>query len=367
MFKLKKIISIFVCMIMSLSLLSTNLFALEGFSNLLTKKDGIIKALHMIEPIKENYGLTSRDLEIMNVGNPIKTYEYTKNGISFLRNYYPLICDNVLVAWAIEDASDNEVLYQISTSYIDEVNKMLCDTKPFALIYDINCCYLFDGVCLQKLGNYEDVSSRLVLTEDVLNDTFVELNIIHDTHNLGYTDTTVTYGSVLPETTYMCDVSYVSQENISGVCWAATTACIVNYIKGASYTYMDVLKKCTDLCVDNYKMAREDIPKVFQRYNLSYQYKNYVPLISIIEKNIKNDYPMYASFYWGNSLNSPQGLHSGTIYGCTISNQSDLINCIYVMDPQNGKVVAQSTGSTYKYTDGTSGCLVWLISVSSRY
>lgn len=219
---------------------------------------------------------------------------------------------------------------------------------------------------MQKLGSYDNIIERSVLPPNVPCTSFVELNTVGTTYDLMYKSETITYGVVLPETTYKCNVTNVLQGNL--LCWAATTACIVNYVKDTNYDAQDVLVKCGDIATGpNYGMDRKDMPKVFQRYGMSYQYKNYVPTISIIEKNIKNDYPMFGSFYWGKSYNNPEGGHSGTIYGCTTSNQDSSLNCIYVMDPQYGAETAMYSSGTYKYIAGSSGYAVWLISTSCMY
>lgn len=365
---IKKIFSALLCAAMTLNLLTVNISAEETFAQTVSENEGIIEALRMIEPVKENYGLTEADLENMEVADPIKTYEYTSEGISFLRNYFPLICNGALTAWAIEDTNGSKVLYQISTSYINEISRAINNMTSFALIYDKNSCYLFDGKKLQKLGTYENIESRII-TDEESDFSAVKLNSICETSDLGYTHDAVAYGAVLPEVTYKCNVSYVTQNGYeySTICWAATAACIVNCVKGTNYTAWDVFTKCSDLADSKTKgLDNKNATVVLGRYGLSYQHKKYVPTISVIENNIKNNYPINGFFQYFNYEGNIRG-HACAIYGCTISNQDNALNCIYIMDPQVGFTTAYYSSSTYKYIAGSTGYEVWLYQAACRY
>ncbi|MBD5113979.1 MAG: hypothetical protein HDT46_02055 [Ruminococcaceae bacterium] len=359
----KKIISVLLCAAMSLSLFTVNIFAEETILEPLSENEGIIEALRLIEPVKENYGLTDEDLINMRVSDPIKTYEYTSGGLSFLRNYIPLISGNGLSAWAIEDTEDDEVFYQISTAYVDEINKTVDNTTQFVLIYDQNSCYLFDGLNLHKLGSFEDIDDRLILTENTLNASAVELNSLNKTCDLGYTHKPVAYGVSLPVDTYMCNVSYVTQNGYSydNLCWAASIACIANYVKGYHYTALNVFLSHVSSTDKYNRLPYGKEVEVLREYALYYQCKGYVPSISIIEKNIQNGYPLYGYFEYEN------GAHSCTIYGCSINNQDITLSCIYIMDPQSDFETARYSSGTYKYESGHNGVELKLSSTTCRY
>lgn len=365
----KKIISVLLCAAMSLSIFTASVSAKEMILEPTSDNEGIIEALHLIEPVKENYGLTDEDLINMKIADPIKTYEYTSGGLSFLRNYIPLISSNGLSAWAIEDTEDDEVFYQISTAYVDEINKTVDNTTQFVLIYDQNSCYLFDGLSLHKLGSFEDIDGRLILTENTLNASAVELSSLSKTCDLGYTHRPVAYGAVLPVETYKCNVSHVTQigYDYSTLCWAASIACIVNYVKGFNYTAWDVFI-ANESSTDKYnRLPYKKEVEVLQGYGLSYQCKGYVPSLSIIEKNIQNNYPLYGYLTYRDEADGKEKAHACTIYGCSRNNQDITLSCIYVMDPEFDFATAWYSSGTYKYTSGYSGVELKLYSTTCRY
>lgn len=77
----KKILLTMLCIAITANLITANVFAMENTWENTPENEEIIKALQLIEPIKENYGLTDADLENMKVGEPIKTYEYTNDDL----------------------------------------------------------------------------------------------------------------------------------------------------------------------------------------------------------------------------------------------------------------------------------------------
>lgn len=362
----KKILSTMLCIAITANLITANVFAMENTWENTQENEEIIKALQLIEPIKENYGLTDADLENMKVGEPIKTYEYTNTGFSFIGNYIPLICDDRLTAWAVEINLENKVIYQISTAYINEIIEAVDRTAQFALIYDKNNCYLFDGIYLHKLGSFETVTGRSNLTKNALNASNVELNSLNKIYDLRYTHESVQYGLVLPEETYKCNVNYVNQigYGYKSLCWAATIACIVNYIKGSNFTALTMAQ--ANMSADNLNLddglekGREEA--ILKKYGLSYTYREAsVPSINIIKNNINNNMPLFSSF------KHSTGRHACTIYGCSISNQDSKYNCIYVMDPEFGSATAFYDSGTYKYKSSYSGVNLALDYTTRRY
>lgn len=367
---MKKIFSALLCAAMTLNLLTVNISAEETFAQTVSENEGIIEALRLIEPIRENYGLTEADLENMEVADPIKTYEYTSEGISFLRNYFPLICSDEIAAWAIENIDGNEVFYQISTAYIDEVNEIVDSTKAFALIYDDTACYLYDSLALQKLGSFEKCEGRSALAENVLEISTVELGGISERHDLGYTHGAAMYGAVLPETTYKCNVRYVTQ-NVGGyenICWSATIACIINYVKNTNYTALSFLADNPDASngvVDKGLWYGYEVD-ILKKYGLNYTYSDFsTPSISVIANNIRNNAPIYAVFE-----NERATTHACTMHGCTIDNTNNGAPiCVYIMDPLYGEDAAYYSASdyTYKYTNGSTGRHYSLIYMTRKY
>ncbi len=92
------------------------------------------------------------------------------------------------------------------------------------------------------------------------------------------------------------------------------------------------------------------------KYQLLYVYKDQVLSDGVIIKNIKNDYPILATF------NYPGGNHDVVIYGINITG-----GYIYVMDPEYGFCSVNITSSGYQYVSGYSGTHLTQSSAACRY
>lgn len=97
----------------------------------------------------------------------------------------PIKHEGTLVGWVIKKMTDGEMYYQFTTVFVEEVNRIADYDTEFAIIYGYDTSYVYDDICL---------NSR----EPVY---------------------------------FSCDVEYVSQPKGSELCWADSTACIVNYLK----------------------------------------------------------------------------------------------------------------------------------------
>lgn len=319
--------------------------------------NGIIEALQNAEYIKDELGLDSFDFSEITISNPIYTYEYTNQGLLENNLMYPLKVDDVLVAWAIplDDSSDTK--YQITTALIYETNSVLQDNTNFALIYDYEYCYLYDGSEFYQLAEVtHNVENRSVLNVDnvYMDDFDIQLTNIDESVCLNYSFNQNTR----VQTYYECPVGYVTQNPSPYLCWAATIASIVNYKKGTSYTAVDVAKKHYGNTNYNRTLTiGEEDNILISDYLLLYLHKDKIPGDSVIGKNIINDYPVYATF-----KNSNGGYHAVVIFGInTISGY------ISVMDPLSGACSATISGSGYRYVSVNSGVTFTLECATCRY
>lgn len=364
----KKVISILLCAATMFSFSSAKTFAEEinqDYSSY-SCDEGIISALQAIEADKDKFNLADVNFEELTVSDPIKAYEYTSDGVSFIYNYIPLMYNNVLTAWAVESEDEDGVFYQISTAYVDEINAIIDNSVSFALIYDKSCCYLFDGSNIHKLGCFDDVESRLDLTENALSASSVVLGSLSEIHDLGYAHAIIPYGVVLPTETYECHVGHVTQKigNYKYLCWAASIACIVNYKKGTKYSAGSIAMMYKEGDNIDHTIVDGDEVDILSFFGLSYLNTYNIPSPSKIAYNLGKDYPIYAVF-----VNNRNEGHATVMYKCIINNQNINDSFFYIMDPQNNfeTVRFSSSNGTYKYTYVPSGIEMTLKYTTRQY
>lgn len=363
----KKVISILLCAATMFSFSSAKTFAEEinqDYSSY-SCDEGIISALQAIEADKDKFNLADVNFEELTVSAPIKAYEYTSDGVSFIYNYIPLMYNNVLTAWAVESEDEDGVFYQISTAYVDEINAIIDNSVSFALIYDKSSCYLFDGSDIHKLGSFDEIESRLDLTENVLDASLIVLNSLNKTHDLGYTHAITPYGVVLPTNTYECPVEHTPQ-TLSNLCWAASISCIVKYKTGNYYSDAKIAEIEAAVRNEpniNFTIKDGEEVDILYYYKVPYHYINYAPSPSSIANNIGNDYPIFAVFE-----HNGEG-HAVVMYKCVINNQNPYSSLFYIMDPQNNfeLVKCSSSSGKYQYTYVVNGKKMTLRYITSKY
>lgn len=144
------------------------------------------------------------------------------------------------------------------------------------------------------------------------------------------------------------------------MCWAASVACISNYLNGTSNTAASVAQSwynTSDYAGYNLGLTVGLQDDVLSDYGISYTYKNQVPSDGVLFKNIYNDYPILATFKWSS------GYHDVVIYGVNVTG-----GYTYVMDPEGGfysTTYSSSTGHTYFST--YNGVTLTLNSATCKY
>lgn len=319
-------------------------------------KEKIIVALQNSEYIKTEIGLADVDFNKLAISKPIHTYEYIND--NFIENniIYPLKINNELVALAISLDGFSCDYFQITTALVDEINLIIKDDMSFAIVYDYEHCYLYDGneFYLLSYGNHR-VENRSVL--DVYNadreNIDISLTNIDSNLNLNYSVGT----SPRTQTYFSCAVTRISQNPPSNMCWAASIACIVNYKKDTNYTAVQVAQKHYGNTNFDRGLPLGDQDNVLiTDYFLLYRYKNEVPSDGVILKNINKDYPILATFKWSN------GYHDVVIYGVNV-----IKGYISLMDPEFGFCSASLTSYGYRYVSGYSGVTLTLNRATCMY
>lgn len=359
---MKKFVSVFLTFALLITSVPCNVIAEGAYKADASDEEGIIEALRVIESEKENYGLEDIDFEELTYSEAVKTYEYTSDGIAYIRDFVPLKHADKLVAWAIKVEDDNDKFFQISTMYINEINALTDNPQRYALIYDYNACYLFDGEHLRHLGsitteveNRKTIPSISVLTESLA----IDLTVTTKTTPLNYTTANSNArGVVLPYTTYKCNIEHVYQlsDQYKNLCWAACVCCIGNYKKVRTYT-LDVVSEAIYYVEKFYNSSDFDhgmwitnVMHIFtEDFRLPYTEKFFCPTPTEVEYSIYKDYPVYGSFSrW---VDGERVGHACVIYGYQISNNNPSNRWVLIMDPQekNTYSVATYTSNGYKY------------------
>lgn len=295
-------------------------------------RDKIISALQANEYIKSQIGLGDVDFSEFYISNPIHSYIYTVNGVEESSLFVPLLINGELKAFAMSYNDE----YHISTFLSEFIVPILEENMNFAIIFDKNSAFLFDGTNLTKLNSSTtDVSDRGQLNSvSQVAEENVILSNIGEGVPLGYRSEALPRIPVY----YQCNVSYVPQGNY-GICWAASIACIVNYKNNDDLTAIDVARSYFgDYFDEGIYIGEED--DILQSYGLNYTTLRLFATDNEILLNIMNNYPIYA-------VCAPYGAsedHSVVIYGINISSPY-----LYIMDPNYGSVVARYDNSLSKY------------------
>lgn len=343
----KKIVALLLVFVLSYNYI-VNIYANEILNGSIEEEaaEGIFKALHNIESCKMELGLGNIDLEMVTIGERIHSYIYINKSFEEHYSFYPLIYNHSLIALAIL-VDEDENIYQITTSLVDEINSAVEKDESFALLYDSDSCYMYgEEKGLRLLDNFEmEIPERdsLKNKKNISDFSKIELSNMDLETGKGFSSifrakTQTYYGT---QAYYKCDVKYVSQSKFN-ICWAASIACIVNYLKGTNLTALEVAQS-NGINLNN-GLSAEGQEAILRKYGVAYTYANRFPSNSVILRNIKAGYPIKAGFQ------SNGNYHAVVVYGVNLP-----AGYISLMDPQIGYETAVQYSNGYKYVSGYSG------------
>lgn len=116
----------------------------------------LIKALNSVEPIKEQMGINNINFSDLKIASPIKSYNYTEEGLVEGFEYYPLLYNGELKLFAIKDPKASASYYQVTDSLVNEISPYLNNEVSFALIYDSEGCYFYNGNTINQIIKYNE-------------------------------------------------------------------------------------------------------------------------------------------------------------------------------------------------------------------
>lgn len=342
----KKILCVIISFILCMELSITALASESVFSLSEDEKVSLFEVINDIEYQKDLLGLSDVNFNELCIGAPVQTYIYKNDTFENGIQMYPITINNNLIFWAIK----YDGKFQVTTALTGEVNDKIDANTPFSIIFDKNSSYLFvDGefVFLRESDIEDDTRSVISTSLSTLNDiqdADILTTPLSANCKLNYS------GSVARVSNYYgCNVSFVSQNPPSNLCWAATIACIVNYKKGTSLSAVSVAQGYYGSGDYNHGLSLSYMPGILANYGLSYSYQNITVSDNVILTNLMNDYPIFSS--WSHS----GGFHAVCIYGV-----NPIGGYLYIMDPESGFTSATISGGTYTYISNYSGVTLQL-------
>ncbi len=354
-FKMKKIITVILTVVLAFSPLSVSAGAETIDTADTSDIDGITSALNAVEPVKEQVGLSGVDFYELTYSDSVNAYDYTKDGLIFNCEFIPIKHEGALVGWVIKKITDGEIYYQFTTAFAEEVNRIPDGDTEFAIIYGYDASYLYDGKDIYMLGSVSiAVEGRGVIeSAKQLESENVTFRSIVESYELPYSNPDL--NARLP-VYFSCNVKYITQNPYDHLCWAASVACIVNYIKKTEHTVISVVKDVRGSIIDKGLYPAEEI-EVLKRYGVSYTYRYLDPSADVMLKNIQKGYPIYAMF------GHMEGHHAGVVYAVNI-----MAGYFYVMDPIDGFCNGSySPANVHMYVSPSTGLAMILDQASCMY
>lgn len=204
-----------------------------------SESKAIIDVLADVESVKNIWGLADIDFSSLEISSPVYTYNYVDGILESGAAMYPIVAGERIVLFAVP----NNGQFQITNGLTSEINKLINKDTPFALIYDDRNAYLYTDKQMhflkssgQKIDNRNELSMNTKPSTEEIKTTDLSRKV-----SLGY-------GSNMQKAqrntnyNYSCNVSYVTQNPYSNLCWAASVACIANYKNNSSLTAASVAR-----------------------------------------------------------------------------------------------------------------------------
>lgn len=269
-------------------------------------------------------------------------------------SFYPLFYDDILICMVQKVVCDNGESYvQLTECFLEEFNNVYQNGEKIALIYDVDSCYfVFANGEREQIGSftmpvsYRDVLDDTISIESVVFETVKKISSYNamfiQTQNMN-ARSTPTYQSA------SISVDYVTQNPPSKICWAASVACIGNYLTSEDYTAVDVARYVSP---ENYNQSvNTDVAMraLYNIYGIDYAYfRAYTHLVSeeILYNNLSQGYPIFS--VWSDSQNSSSA-HAVVIRGILTNSY------VMVMDPDFGFTTAWMSDSYYRYVSSLYG------------
>ena len=209
----------------------------------------IITALWDMETEMQMRGTKSLDFNLLNIGEPIYTYNYESSGLVPGSVFYPLSANNRLVYLAVK-LEDN---FQISPGLVLQINEHINYNTPFALIYDATNAYAYvNNQLIELLTFASPLDNRATISKETVFSIKITTTSLANCTNLAY-NTVKRPSAETRSANYLLDVAYTTQHipinggvggpYYSNLCWAASMACIHNYLEETDWDALYVAQR----------------------------------------------------------------------------------------------------------------------------
>lgn len=284
-----------------------------------------------------NFMCSYSSRKALEIGNEIKVYEVERDNTLIEAEYslFPIFV-NGTIKYTI---CKGEGVVQISSEFANDINKH--KNEHISIVNDKQAVYIFKqetkGI-IKILNISEPVDTRGIL--DVANiPNNVNANMVEPIYDATYklTHVAIKSDSIIPTITLAAPVVL---QKYSNICWAASVASVGNYLTKKSYSAVDVAKGYLGKDFNHSKTLEDSKNALKKMYNISYKHYSYntPPDEMKIYNNLSAGYPLIGR--WKTSSSTHQTVIRG------IKHTS---GCIYVMDPEQGYVIAYGNGNKFSY------------------
>lgn len=353
-----KALALILCFCILSSFSSAFAASVESEDDVFSKiKEGI----SMVVSDYAGFGFTYDEIETVYICSPIKLYTYVDGKLVLSdREIYPIANSDAVLFVALVYEVNGEVHADIQQTFSEQFTKLYKNNESIALIYDAVSCYVVTENLATKLSDYEETSGRDMF--DSTNEVFslaTESDITFTGFSLNLPITTNQLSLYAVNETYALTVPYVIQTD-SNICWAASIACIGNYLTNEDYTAKEVA--IAYFGEDDWHQDANFIQSqraLLQVYDISYPLydSSSAPTDERITTNISRGYPMFSAW-----IVSTGTAHATVIRGINTSSES-----IFIMDPAVGFYIAEKTGGAYSYTNAEDNKTLTMYGYISKY
>jgi len=378
---MKKLFIKFCCILLSITVLgecilcNNTTYAANSDKRLTTKtqllrveKDNntevLDKIISMLNIMYNDSMFNEFDYSNIKIGDYISTYNSDTNSEVYI---YPIFANDVCIMTAeVGNGADVSLSNDISV-YNSICEKLESDTS-YVLYIDDGIYYAqdeYDTIELVDTGIIQnEIKSEFEYysyNEKISNIThkrnasieFIEvpdentiLEIVDAAKDfndvtLGTVSTTISTSSTgTPIKNVTCNITkFVTQGNY-GLCWAATVATIIDYIRNSSLTAINI----ADMMGIDYNAGAtvSQVSSALQRVGLSYKISNSKLAWSQAKTNITLDKPFALCLYTSGAGH----MLTGFGYGCELSDLNSASRVVYAWDPNGYKIMFGYNAST---------------------
>ncbi len=267
-----------------------------------SQQNELVYLLKFIGALRTPWFVDNTDYADITVGRGIPNYIYTEDGFEPFRTFFPVFSGDKLIAIAAENSGTG--LFNLDTALAKQIEQYVDNTTEFALVFDQQFCYLFNGNEWIMLIEYPyfDPDDAVLNTNVRIDTSNITLNSFEERVELSiFSENEYNTLGLLSDINiedfprYQCTIDNPVRQTGDDTCWAASIATIINFRQGKFLTDVDVAKKYYG---DNYDqgLSVSKGPTVLSMYGITNYNNDSNPNGVQLANNISLQYPVYANF-----------------------------------------------------------------------